>query len=243
MRILLLGLSLMIGVGAFDASPVRAQTPDEIPPPPGAVPPPPVAVAPSDPNAPPPVVVVGAPPPAYELPPPPSAYGTGLIYDQNGMVIARPALLPEGIQPRRGFALSLGQGLGFTLGAVGDGGAVDFNFGLGGYVAPSFALFWRVVLAAGVSDFRPGVVIGMLIAGQSWLSERWMFGYGAGIGAVDSGRVGSGDGTRFVFQGRLGYAFSHWSRHSLLMVLNAHGGAAEDQLIAMMTVSFEWQMH
>lgn len=242
MRLHVLAVVAFCIVHAVTARSAEAQSADEIPPPPGAAPQ--VVVAtPQDPNSePPPVLIVAPPPPAYELPPPPPAYG-GPAYDQTGVLVSGAAIAAEETRPRRGFALTLGQGIGFALGGSARGAAVDFNLGLGGYVTPNFALMWRLMASGTVSDRRSAAVVGMLIAGESWVSDRFMMGYGVGVGAVESGSGVSSDQTRFVFQARAGYAFAHWSGHSLLGVVNLHGGSASDALVGILTVSFEWQMH
>lgn len=185
-------------------------------------------------------------PPGYGQPAPVYTYGVGPPPSGSQYVLQTTPRQPEPTRPRSGFGLQLGQGFaGIWVSDSREGGSAASALGLalGGYVSPELAVFVRVSGVVGIVGEGDSALIGSFVALlQHWTSERWMVSGGLGVASLVSASNANGRESLSVL-GRVGYAFSHWTHHSLMVVFEVTAALNSDARAIAPGISFEWQIH
>lgn len=118
------------------------------------------------------------------------------------------------------------------------------NLALGGYLTPRSAMFLRLGFFGQSSEnvSNPVTAYAIQLEAQRWLDERWVLGGGLGIGGVVFEHIPA-SGAGLALNARIGYAFSHWTHHSLLFLYEANLVITPAVLANGHFLIFEWQVH
>lgn len=186
-------------------------------------------------------VVVPADYAQLSIPDPPSAGPSIIVAEPQRQYVAG---------PRSGFAFQLGFGmLGYANGSdtrTHASRGASLNLAFGAYLTPQSVFLIRFGIFGQTDDSSTNSIgaYTVQLQGQHWLDERWMFGAGFGMASVlfqhipaSHSRVGLG------LSVRIGYAFSHWTHHSLLLVYEANAAVTSDVFANCHTLIIEWQVH